>query len=114
MLDALEWSLEIARQVAHLEALGRSPQSVVDTYSADFGGTLRPEHVALGAAAPYREILVDQLPPDLASKLRYVARQAIRTPAETVEWAADLAASTMCNRGAASALQLTVSPRSRR
>lgn len=111
VLDALEWSLEIARQVASLESLRRSPKPVIDRYTSDFGGTLRPEHVALGAASPYREIRVDELSPDLRAKLSYVSRQAIRTPAETVEWAADLAASTMCTRRAASALQLAVVPR---
>jgi hypothetical protein len=108
-MAALELALEIARQVAHLQALGRSARPVIEHYREHFSGLLRTEHVALAEAVPEFGFDAD-LPNDVARKLRYVARVANRTLADTVEWSADLAASTMCDRRAAAALQLTVAP----
>jgi hypothetical protein len=108
MITALEWSLEIARQAAHLEMSGRSAQSVVDFYALDYGGSLRLEHAALGEALPYQPLSEADLPEDVVLKVRYLARTTGRLPADVIDWAAELASATMCDRRAAQALRLSL------
>lgn len=106
--SALEWSLEIARQAAHLELSGQNASTVVHHYVLDFGGTLRLEHAILAEAHPYRPLSEADLPEDVVRKIRYLARVTGRLPMDVIEWAAALAASTMSDRRAAEALRLAV------
>jgi hypothetical protein len=95
VIDALEWSLEIGRQVFHSHAAGVSPSPLLEPYAHDYGHSVRVEHAALAQSRPWQLLYLADLPPDLRDKLSYLARRSNRTVPDVVEWCAELAIRVM-------------------